>query len=139
LPDYLFQVSKSGVMFDLESERIPNRVDLLTAWLPRIAVAVAFVAIGSSKFRDPMWVRLFDRIGFGQWFRYLTGAMQIAGGLLTLVPTASLLGVAMVAATMAGAVVTWIAFGQPFAAIIPGTILIVLVAVGLGEYNRSRT
>jgi uncharacterized membrane protein YphA (DoxX/SURF4 family) len=123
-------------MLDVESNRIPSRIDGLTAWLPRIAVAVAFVAIGWSKFQDPSWVRLFDRIGFGQWFRYLTGAMQIVGGLLTLVPPLSLVGVAMVAATMAGAVVTWIAFGQPLGAFIPGTLLVILLAIGVSEFNR---
>jgi uncharacterized membrane protein YphA (DoxX/SURF4 family) len=124
------------LMLDVEPNRIPSRIDALTAWLPRLAVAIAFVAIGFSKFRDPLWVRLFDRIGFGAWFRYLTGAMQIAGGLLTLVPRLSLLGIAMVAATMAGAVATWIAFGQAFGAFIPGTILIVLLAIGVSEFNR---
>jgi len=123
-------------MLDVEPNRIPSRIDALTAWLPRLAVAIAFVAIGSSKFRDPLWVRLFDRIGFGQWFRYLTGAMQIAGGLLTLVPRLSLVGIGIVAATMAGAVVTWIAFGQALGAFIPGTILIVLLAIGVSEFNR---
>jgi len=92
--------------------------------------------IGVSKFRDPMWVRLFARIGFGQWFRYLTGAMQITGALLALVPRASLIGIALLAATMLGAVITWIAFGQAFAAIIPGTILVVLLAAGAAEYFR---
>jgi hypothetical protein len=43
---------------------------------------VAFVFIGSTKFdNDPngMWVKLFEQIGFGQWFRYFTGAMQVGG------------------------------------------------------------
>jgi putative oxidoreductase len=123
-------------VFDVESGRIPNRTDSLTAWLPRLAIAVAFAMIGVSKFRDPMWVRLFARIGFGQWFRHLTGAMQITGALLTLVPRASVIGIAVLAATMLGAVITWIAFGQAFAAIIPGTILVVLLAAGAAEYYR---
>src|SRR5262245_16607506 len=114
-------------MLELEPDRMPSRIDALTAWLPRIAVAVAFIAIGSSKFRDPFWVRFFDRIGFGQWFRYLTGAMQIAGAVLTLVPPLSLVGIALIAATMAGAATTWVAFGQAFGAFIPGTLLVLLL------------
>jgi putative oxidoreductase len=123
-------------MFDTESERIPNRTVGLATWLPRVAIAVAFTMIGVSKFRDPMWVRLFAQIGFGQWFRYFTGALQITGGLLTPVPRASVIGVAMLAATMAGAVITWIAFGHAFTAIIPGTLLLVLLAAGAAEYYR---
>lgn len=124
-------------MREVETTRIPNFIDALTAWLPRLAIAVAFVAIGWSKFRDPMWVRIFDRIGFGQWFRFLTGVLQMAGGALTLVPRLTLVGLTILAATMTGAVITWIAFGQPFAALIPGTILIALLIVAAIERSRA--
>jgi putative oxidoreductase len=125
-------------MFQTEREAIPSRVEFLTAWLPRLAIALVFVTVGFSKFRDPMWVRLFGRIGFGQWFRYLTGVTQVAGGALTLVPTTSIVGIAMLACTMLGAVIVWIAFGQALAAIVPGTLLAILLVVGWAEYNRSR-
>ena len=126
-------------MLDVRTpEPIPSRIGLLTVWLPRVAVALVFVTVGYSKFSDPMWVRLFGRIGFGQWFRYFTGVMQIAGGVLVLVPRLSLVGIAMLACTMAGAVITWIAFGLALNAPIPGALLLVLLAVGWTEYNRSR-
>jgi hypothetical protein len=32
------------------------------------------------------WVGLFRQIGLGQWFRYFTGAVEILGGVLVLVP-----------------------------------------------------
>jgi putative oxidoreductase len=125
-------------MFEVRTpEPIPSRIGLLTAWLPRVAIALVFVTVGFSKFSDPMWVRLFARIGFGQWFRYFTGVMQIAGGILVLVPRLSLVGIAMLACTMAGAVITWIAFGLALNAPIPGALLLVLVALGWSEYNRS--
>ena len=126
-------------MFDVRApEPIPSRVEGLTRWLPRIAIALVFITVGSSKFTDPMWVRLFGRIGFGQWFRYFTGVLQIVGGVLVLVPKLSLLGIAMLACTMAGAVITWIAFGLALNAPIPGALLIALIAVGWNEYHRSR-
>ena len=131
-------VSNRHAMFELEQERIPSRIGALTTWLPRLAIAFVFVGVGWSKFTDPMWVRLFDRIGFGQWFRYLTGVMQIAGGLLTLVPRLSIAGIAILACTMAGAVIVWIAFGQALGAIIPGALLALLATTGVAEYNRSR-
>jgi len=125
-------------MLELDQQRIPSRIDLLTAWLPRLAIAVVFVSVGSSKFRDPMWVQLFGRIGFGQWFRYLTGVMQIAGGLLALVPRLAIVGIGILACTMIGASLFWIAFGQALAAIVPGALLALLAVVGISEYNRSR-
>ena len=125
-------------MLELDQQRIPSRIDLLTAWLPRLAIAVVFVSVGWSKFRDPMWVQLFGRIGFGQWFRYLTGVMQIAGGLLALVPRLAIVGIGILACTMIGASLVWIAFGQALAAIVPGALLALLPVVGISEYNRSR-
>ncbi|PYR12148.1 MAG: hypothetical protein DMG00_09410 [Acidobacteria bacterium] len=69
-------------MLDVRTpEPIRSRIGLLTVWLPRVAVALVFVAVGYYKFSDPMWVRLFGRIGFGQWFRYFTFAAMCSGSL----------------------------------------------------------
>src|SRR5438132_13315320 len=112
-------------------EPIPSRIGLLTVWLPRVAVALLFVAVGFSKFSDPMWVRLFGRIGFGQWFRYFTGVLQIAGGVLVLIPRTFPVGIIILACTMLGAMGAWLFFlGSPLTAIIPGALLLGLLAVG---------
>src|SRR5437867_1006357 len=119
-------------------EPVPNRLGVLAAWLPRLAVALVFLSVGSSKFRDPMWIRIFGQIGLGQWFRYLTGVMQIAGGILVLIPRTALLGIALAACTMLGATVAWLTvLHAPFNAPIPAVLLIILVVIGLGEYNRK--
>jgi len=120
-------------------EPVPNRLGLLATWLPRIGVAVVFLSVGSSKFTDPMWVRLFGQIGLGQWFRYLTGVMQIAAGILVLIPRTALAGVALAACTMLGASIAWLTvLHAPFNAPIPGIMLALLVVVGFAEYHRSR-
>jgi uncharacterized membrane protein YphA (DoxX/SURF4 family) len=54
----------------------------------------------------PVMVQLFDTIGFGQWFRYLTGAIEVISGLLLLVPSLAFFAAAILAATMVGAVIT---------------------------------
>jgi len=121
-------------------EPVPSRLGLLAAWLPRVAVAMVFVSVGSSKFRDPMWIRLFGQIGLGQWFRYLTGIMQIAGAVLVLVPRTALAGIALAACTMLGASIAWLTvLHAPVNAPIPAALLAILVAIGVAEYNRSRT
>jgi len=118
----------------------PQRIDVLMMWLPRIAVTLAFLGFGWQKFAgDRMWIRVFDQIGFGQWFRYFTGTMQVAGALLVLVPRTFLLGMAVLACTMVGAMTFWIAVArQPFAAIIPGFVLVALVAVATPSLLRLR-
>ena len=118
----------------------PQRIDILLMWLPRVAVALAFLGFGWQKFEgDRMWIRIFDQIGFGQWFRYFTGAMQVAGALLVLVPRTFLFGMATLACTMIGAMTFWIVVAkQPFAAIIPGFVLAALVAVATPAVLRLR-
>ena len=120
-------------------EPVPDRLGTLRTWRPRIAVALVFVSVGSSKFQDPMWVRLFGQIGFGQWFRYLTGVMQIAGGVLALIPRTALAGVALAACTMLGASIAWLTvLHAPWNAPIPGVMFMILIAIGVAEYQRRR-
>jgi len=116
----------------------PQRIDKLMTWLPRVAVAIAFVGFGYQKFSgDAMWIRVFDQIGFGQWFRYFTGAMQIGGAVLVLIPRAFLIGIGVLSCTMLGAMTFWIvAAHQPFAAIIPGFVLAALLAVAAPRVLR---
>jgi putative oxidoreductase len=86
-------------------DRPPLIVRALRAVLP-IPFGLLFVYIGWTKFdAQSMWVQIFDRIGLGQWFRYFTGAMQIAGGLLLILPRTRVAGGAMIACTMLGAAV----------------------------------
>jgi putative oxidoreductase len=120
-------------------EPVPDRLGTLRTWLPRIAVALVFVSVGSSKFQDPMWVRLFGQIGFGQWFRYLTGVMQIAAGVLALIPRTALAGVALAACTMLGASIAWLTIlHAPWNAPIPGVMFMIAIAIGVAEYRRRR-
>lgn len=119
---------------------VPNRLQTFTTWLVRVAIALAFVSFGSQKFQPAgLWVHLFAQIGLGQWFRYATGVLQIGGALLVLVPATSLAGIAILACTMAGAVLAWFTvLHAPGNAPIPGFLLVVLVAAGVAEYNRRR-
>ena len=75
-------------------------------WMLRGSIAVLFILFGADKFRSApgsQWIVLFQQIGAGQWFRYFTGVVEILGGLLVLIPRTALIGLAMLAVTMAGA------------------------------------
>ena len=90
--------------FDVETP--PTAAQRLMVVLPRVAFALVFILIGASKLNSSgLWVRVFERIGFGQWFRYLAGSMQLAGGALMLVPRTVIPGALLIACTMAGAAV----------------------------------
>lgn len=90
-------------------------------WGVRILLAVAFGAAGASKLAGvPQMVQVFDAIGFGQWFRYLTGLVEIGGALLLLVPATGFLGGLLLAATMVCAVATHLVLigGNPAPAVV---------------------
>lgn len=126
--------------FELVPAETRSRQDVLITWILRVAVAVVFFSVGRSKFDSTsMWVKLFDQIGFGQWFRYLTGILQIAGAALVLIPRTFLAGIGLLACTMAGAAVIWIVrFGAPGNAIIPALVLAGLIGVGIHGAHVDR-
>ena len=99
-----------------------------------------FISMGSQKFTEPYWVGVFNTIGMGEWLRYVTGALQVGGALLLLVPRTALLGAAMLAITMLGAMLAWIFYlGSPGSAVIPGVILAMLLAIGFSAHRPSRS
>jgi len=107
-----------------------------TDWLLRLSVAGVFLAIGLEKFAaghaGQEWVTLFNRLGLGQWFRYFTGVVEALGGILMLVPRATLTGAGLLACTMIGAIAAHLfVLGDPFAGIIPAVLLGIVVAITL--------
>jgi hypothetical protein len=65
----------------------PGPPNAIGDWCLRGGIALAFVAFGWEKFStNGHWVKLFQQIGIGQWFRYFTGVVEILGGLLVLIP-----------------------------------------------------
>ena len=93
----------------------------IVLWLLQIAAAGMFVMVGLSKlFGNEQMVGLFAAIGLGQWFRYLTGTLEVAGAILLLIPRTSGLGALLLVGVMIGAVMThlFVIGGNPLMAII---------------------
>jgi uncharacterized membrane protein YphA (DoxX/SURF4 family) len=79
----------------------------IALWVVQVGLAAMFFMAGGNKLAgNPMMVGLFDAIGIGQWFRYLTGALEVAGAALLLVPRAAGLGAALLVPVMLGAILT---------------------------------
>ena len=115
----------------LLEERV-SRFEWVKSALLRAAIGVMFILIGQSKFSaHSEWIKIFAQIGFGQWFRYLTGGLQVLGGVLVLIPRTFAVGIPMIACTMAGAAAAWIfILGAPLTAMIPGALLLGLMFAG---------
>ena len=76
-------------------------------WVLQGIVAAAFFAAGSAKLAGADYmVELFNDIGVGQWFRYVTGTVEVAGALALVAPGLIWLGGLGLGTTMIFAVLT---------------------------------
>jgi putative oxidoreductase len=99
-------------------------------------VSLAFLAAGLSKLAGAeMMVQVFDTLGFGQWFRYLTGLVEISAVILLWLPGKRAWGAALLVATMLGAVASHFLIIGPSA--MPATVLGLLSALILYQ-NRDQ-
>ena len=98
-------------------------------WAGQIVAAAMFLMAGGSKLAGaaPM-VAMFAQIGIGQWFRYLTGAIEVISAVLLLIPSLAFFGAAALASTMVGATFThlFIIGGNPA---VPIVLLAITTAV----------
>ena len=93
-----------------------SRSGLFSLWAVQIALAGMFLLAGSPKLLGaPAMVGLFDAIGIGQWFRYVTGLIEVVSALALLVPSFAVFGALALVPTMVGAVAThlFIVGGSP--------------------------
>ncbi len=71
----------------------------------QILLSAAFLVAGGAKFAGvPAMVQAFDKLGFGQWFRYLTGCLEILGAVGLWIPRRSVFAALMLFCVMVGAV-----------------------------------
>ncbi|CAN7472722.1 DoxX family protein [Bosea sp. LjRoot237] len=97
----------------------------LGLWAVKALLAAVFAAAGGAKLvgAQPM-VDAFAMIGFGQWFRYLTGAIELAGAAALLLPALSGFAAVLLAATMLGATLAHLT-------VLPGSPLPAMILLGL--------
>ena len=88
-------------MVETMTSRTTGRTRNILTWILRVVVGLAFLGIGIEKLTGTMGtVPFFDAIGWGQWFRYVSGAMDTAGALLILVPRFTSYGALIITCTV---------------------------------------
>jgi uncharacterized membrane protein YphA (DoxX/SURF4 family) len=81
-----------------------QRFTNILAWILAAFLAIVFTLAGGAKLRGvPGMVQEFDQIGFGQWFRYLTGILEVSGAIGLLVPKYRFWAALQIAFVMMGA------------------------------------
>lgn len=99
----------------------------ITLIVTKALLTAAFLAAGGAKLAGvEQMLGTFETLGFGQWFRYLTGAIEVAGAVLLWIPGLQLWGAALLACTMIGAVVAHVLVLGPSA--VPAIVLAALAA-----------
>jgi uncharacterized membrane protein YphA (DoxX/SURF4 family) len=95
-----------------------------------------FLLAGTLKLTGlPMEVQLFSAIGIGQWFRYVTGSLEVVGAIGLFVPTLAPFAALLLAAVMVGAVIThlFIVGGSPLVAIV-----LLAITIAIASLRRER-
>jgi uncharacterized membrane protein YphA (DoxX/SURF4 family) len=89
-------------------QRSPARIAAgVLSWILAILLAFAFTLAGGIKLlSNPGMVQEFAQIGLGQWFRYLTGFLEVTGAIGLLIPKVRFWAALQIAAVMLGATFT---------------------------------
>ncbi len=85
----------------------PGKAANIALWVVQGLLALAFVGAASGKLLGkPDMVALYEVIGIGQWFRYVTGLFELTGAVLIVVPRTKFFGAALLGTVMVGAILT---------------------------------
>jgi putative oxidoreductase len=80
-----------------------RRLNILL-WCVQALLALVFVSTSWAKLMGkPEMVALFTAVDFGQWFRYVTGILELTGAVLIVVPETGRIGATLIATIMLGA------------------------------------
>ena len=71
----------------------------------RVLLGAAFIGAGGAKLAGVQaMVEIFDKVGIGQWFRIVTGLLEVSGAILLLVPRLTFYGASLLVIVLLGAV-----------------------------------
>ena len=116
-------------------ERFVNHIHIrprrrIGTWVLQGIVATAFFAAGAAKLAGAAYmVQLFDQIGLGQGFRYVTGLVEVAGAVALIAPGLASFGGLWLGGTMFFAVLThvFVLHTSPVPAIVLGVLNALIV------------
>ncbi len=117
-----------------------KRVLNISLWVVQVLLAAFYVSGALSKLAgQQVMVEMYDQIGFGQWLRYLTGILELAGAVGLLVPRLCGLAAAGLAAVMVGATTASVLFlGGPSTAVLPAGLFVVFVLLAWARRDRTK-
>ena len=114
---------------------VRSRAATIALWILQVVLAAAFLVAGGAKLAGaaPM-VAVYETIGVGQWFRYVTGIFEIGGAIALLTPRLSALAALWLMSIMVGAIITHVAILHTS----PVGPIGLLIGLGIVAYVRRR-
>ncbi len=95
-----------------------------------VVMGLLFIVAGVDKLvGDPNQVRHFAEWGYPLWFLYLTGVIELGGGVSLFIPPVRFYGILILSTTMVGALVTHLKAGEFGLAPIPLILLVLLLTL----------
>ena len=114
-----------------------GRVQNVVLWILQVAAAAMFLMAGFAKLTSaPDMIALFEAVGIGQWFRYVTGALEVSGAVLLLVPALAGVGALLLGSVMAGAIFSHL-FVIGGSVLMPLVLLTVVAIIAYGRRERT--
>ena len=107
-------------------------------WTLQIVTALAILLLGAAKIGSfPYMVDVFAKIGFGQWFRYAIGAIELFGALALLTEAYAAVAAFFFAYLMLGALIAqiWVVGGSPH---LQMALFVATMAIAIGRVRKSR-
>lgn len=123
-------------MTDVFRTHSPSKWKPHALWICQGLLAIAFTAAGAQKLLSTeAMVTLFSEIGIGQWFRWLTGALEILTAVLIVIPATATIGAALIVCLMIGAIFAHVALigGSAIPALVLGLLAIVVLIARLRQ------
>ncbi|WP_329000284.1 DoxX family protein [Kribbella sp. NBC_00709] len=118
------------------------RPGIVALWVVQVLLAASFVMAALPKLTgDPAMVDMFNSVGAGQWLRYVTGTLELAGAIGLLLPrlcgpaAAGLTGL-MVGATLTNVILLGASPAIPVAYLLVAAVIVWFRRASIRELAR---
>ena len=102
-----------------------KRIIKIALW---VVLGVMFITAGGAKLMGShSQVEHFAQWGYPLWFLYLTGMIEVGGGICLFIPKAQFYGIVVLSMTMVGAALTHLKAGEMGAFPVPVVLLCLLL------------
>jgi len=103
MKDDIWTLGRSSTTTTNTPPAISGKVRLITLWIVSGLLALAFLGAGGAKLAGAAaMVEIFNKVGLGQWFRYLTGVLEVAGAIGLLISRYAFYAAILLALVMVG-------------------------------------